>query len=192
VRSLTNYLLFQIGWFTCVSRAAEGDMWTGPLAVLVITALHLLIVVRPSERRWELGYILSIGLVGMLADTGLGLAGATQYPSSEAAWASALAPPWITALWMLFGTMPHHSLSWLAERPGLAVVLGALGGPLAFLGGVRFGAVAHGESAVLTYFALALEYAILTPLMLRFARHRLGNEAPSLEDGLASEADVNL
>jgi len=170
VRNLANYLLFQVGWFACVSRAAHGDMWSGPLVVLVIVALHLLFVVRPSERRWELGYILAIGVLGMLVDTGLGLIGATCYPSSEAVWPARIAPPWITALWVLFGTLPHHSLGWLAGRPALAVVLGAIGGPLSFLGGTRFMAVAPGEAPLLTWVALALEYALLTPLLLHLAR----------------------
>ena len=145
-------------------------MWLGPLAVLAVVTLHLFFVVRPTERRWELGYILVVGLVGMLADTGLGVVGATRYPTSEAVWSLALVPPWITGLWVLFATLPHHSLDWLRGRPLLAAGLGALGGPLSYLAGTRFGAVAVGDEPLLTLGALAIEYALVTPLLLRLAR----------------------
>jgi len=172
MKNLANFVLFQVAWFACVSAAAHGYMWLGPLVVLVAVTLHLLVIADPEERRWELGYILVVGLVGMLADTGLGLLGATRYPSSEAVWSLALAPPWITALWVLFATLPHHSLAWLRGRPRLAVVLGAVGGPLSYLGGTRLGAVAVGDQPLLTWGALAIEYAVVTPLLLGLCRRR--------------------
>ncbi len=145
-------------------------MWLGPIAVLAVVALHLFWITRPAERRWELGYILAVGLVGMLADTLLGALGATRYPTSEAEWSLALAPPWITALWVLFATLPHHSLGWLRSRKLLAAVLGAIGGPLSFLAGTRFGVVAVEDQPLLTWSALAIEYALVTPLLLHVSR----------------------
>ena len=145
-------------------------MWFGPLAILAIVTLHLLFIAHPTKRRWELSYILLVGLVGLLVDTGLGVLGATHYPTSEAVWSPALAPPWITALWVLFGTLPHHSLGWLKGRPGLAVIFGAIGGPLSYLAGTRFGAVGLGDTPLLSWCALAIEYALLTPLLLHFAQ----------------------
>ena len=172
MKNVANFVLFQAAWFACVSAAAQGFMWLGPLVVLVVVTLHLLLIAERTERRWELGYILVVGLVGMLADTGLGLLGATRYPTSEGVWLLALAPPWITSLWVLFATLPHHSLAWLRERPRLTVVLGAVGGPLSYLAGTRLGAVAVGDQPLLTWGALAIEYAVVTPLLLRLARRR--------------------
>jgi hypothetical protein len=170
VKNLANFLLFQAGWFACVMAAADGQLWLGPLAVLGVVVLHLAFVTQPEHRRRELGYIIAVGLLGLLADTGLGWLGATHYPTSEEVGGLSLAPPWIVALWVLFATLPHHSLSWLTKRPWLSVVFGAFGGPLSYLAGVRMGAVAVGESALLTWGALAIEYALVTPLMLHFAR----------------------
>ncbi|MFT5286079.1 MAG: hypothetical protein ACI8TQ_002247 [Planctomycetota bacterium] len=172
MKNLANFILFQVGWFACVMAAGEGHLWLGSIAVLVIVALHLLLITRPSERRWELGYILCVGVIGMLADTGLNLLGATNYPTVETEWSLAFAPPFITALWILFATLPNHSLGWLRGRTLLAVIFGAIGGPLAYLGGTRFGAVAVAEEPLLTYGALALEYAIVTPLLLCLSRRR--------------------
>lgn len=170
MKNVANFILFQAGWFACVSAAAQGRMWLGPLAVLAVVTVHLFLIARPTERRWELRYILVVGLVGMLADTGLGLLGAMRYPTSEAVWSLALVPPWITALWVLFATLPHHSLGWLRTRPYLAAGLGALGGPLSYLAGTRLGAVAAGDQPLLTWGALSIEYALVTPLLLRLAR----------------------
>ncbi|MFT7669815.1 MAG: hypothetical protein ACI8X5_002522 [Planctomycetota bacterium] len=147
-------------------------MWVGPFAVLVIVAVHLLFVAERSMRQGELMFLIIVGLFGMLADTGLGVLGATRYPSSEAAWPFVFVPPFITSLWVLFATLPHHSLSWLRGRPVLAVVFGMIGGPLSFMAGTRFGAVGVGDSAVLTYGSLAIEYGVVMPLLLSLSMRR--------------------
>jgi hypothetical protein len=48
----------------------------------------------------------------------------------------------------------------------LAALLGAVGGPLSYFGGSRLGAVAHADSELFTYGLLALEYAVVTPLLV--------------------------
>lgn len=172
MRNLVNFVLFQVGWFACVLPAAEGRMWLGPLAVAAIVALHLGFVSREGERARELRYVLLVGLLGLVLDTGLRAVGAIRYPTSEAVWSSALAPPWITALWVLFATLPFHSLQWLKGRTALAVGLGAVGGPLSFLAGSRSGAVGFATEPALTWICLAVEYAVVTPWLLHFAPDR--------------------
>ncbi len=170
MKNLGNFLLFQAGWFACVSGAAEGRLWLGPLVAFGVVTIHLMVVARAVNRRREAVYIVAVGLLGVLMDTGLNAIGATRYPLSLEADGVPFAPAWIAALWVLFATLPHHSLSWLAGRPWLAVLLGAVGGPLSYMAGVRMGAVAVGESPLLTWGALAIEYALVTPLLLRYAR----------------------
>jgi Protein of unknown function (DUF2878) len=170
VKNLANFLLFQAGWFACVVAAAQGHMWLGPLAVVAVVGVHLLFVASAPGRGRELKYILVVGLMGSLADTGLSVLGATSYPTSEAPWPWTLVPPWIAALWVLFATLPNHSLAWLIGRPRLAFVFGAIGGPLSYLGGTRLDAVGLGDEPLLTVSALAIEYALVMPLLLHFAR----------------------
>ena len=172
MKGLANFALFQVGWFAAVLTASEGHMWLGPLSILAIVALHLAVLVRPEQRGYELRYILAVGVIGALADSGLKLLGLTMYPSSEAVWTIPTAPPWIVSLWVLFATLPHHSLSWLQGRWRLAAILGAIGGPLSYSAGLGFGVVGLGEQPIWTLGALALEYALVTPLLLRFARTR--------------------
>ena len=80
--------------------------------------------------------------------------------------------PWIAALWFLFATLPYHSLGWLRGHWKLAFALGAIGGPLSYLGGVRMGAVEVGPEPLWTWIGLGVEYAVITPAMLALVRSR--------------------
>jgi hypothetical protein len=80
-----------------------------------------------------------------------------------------IVPPWITALWIGFATLPRFSLAWLRGKPWLAALLGGVAGPLSYLAGVRLGAVAVGAHPLLTFGVLAAEYALVTPLLLLLA-----------------------
>lgn len=144
-------------------------MWVGPVAVLAIVALHLALLTRRRQRSRELGYILAIGALGLVADSLLAALDLIRYPTSTESWPSTIVPPWITALWLLFATLPSHSLGWLRGRYVLAILLGAIGGPLSFLAGERLGAIGPGNYPSWTWLALGIEYATLMPLMLHFA-----------------------
>jgi hypothetical protein len=169
LRNVANFVLFQAGWFAAVAGAAQGRIWIGPAVMALVIAVHIAFV---PDRVRELGYLLFIGLLGTLADTALATLGVIGYPSSNAAWPSTIPPPWISALWIGFATLPRYPLAWLANRTWLAIAFGAAGGPLSYLAGVRMGAVAVGAEPRLTWCALAVEYAIATPMLLRLApRH---------------------
>lgn len=168
MRSLVNVVQFKGFWLAAVWGAAQGVLWAGPVALLVLLVAHLRLV-PAGEREAELRYVLAVGLIGAVLDTGLHAIGATTYPTSAAAWPHLLVPPWIVALWVGFATLPRFSLHWLAGRPWLAVLFGAIGGPLSFLGGTRFGSVAIGDSTWLTLGALSLEYALVMPLLMALA-----------------------
>jgi hypothetical protein len=47
----------------------------------------------------------------------------------------------MVSLWMAFATTLNHSLRWLASRPWVAALAGAIGGPLAYLAGAKLGAL---------------------------------------------------
>jgi len=165
VKSLLNYALFQGVWFAAVWGAAEGRVHLGFLAALAMLAVHLALVAS-TERARELAYVLGFGLVGTAIDSGLRAAGWIAYPTSDA-WMHPTAPPWILGLWLGFAMLPRFSLAWLRPRPVLAAVLGAIGGPLSFFAGTRFGSIEPASSAA--WLALAVEYAALTAIMMRLA-----------------------
>ena len=127
--------------------------------------VHLLWTPRP-ERQRELVFLLAAGSVGSAVDSLLHGAGFIAYPTSHAVWTAGIVPPWITCLWVGFATMPRFSLAWLTRLPWpVAAGFGAVGGGLAFFAGTRLGAIEAGMGPW-TYGALAVEYAVLTPLLV--------------------------
>jgi len=169
VRSLIQFAAFQGLWFAAVLGAARGQPWLGAAVLIPFLALH----------RWGLGLgraevtrAVGLGLLGAALDGVLAGFGLLAYPGSTGDWPPFLVPPWIAALWVAFALLTPISLAWLARRPGLAVVLGAVGGAFSALAGVRMGALALGEPKGLSLAVLALEYAVATPLLLRLVPAR--------------------
>jgi hypothetical protein len=71
----------------------------------------------------------------------------------------------MVALWAEFAIALNVTLRWLKRRPVLAGMLGAVFGPLSFLGGVRLGAARFvDEPAALV--TLACMWAVLMPLVM--------------------------
>jgi hypothetical protein len=172
VRSFLQFVAFQAVWFAAVLGAARGHAWLGPLALVPYLGWML---AREPRRGALASRWLAAGAVGSALDCAFAALGLLRYPSAPPDWPAWLVPPFIVSLWIAFATLPHVSLAWLAPRPTLAAVLGALGGPLSFAAGVRAGAVDHGESAWVTSAVLALEYALATPLLLHWLAPRLAS-----------------
>jgi hypothetical protein len=164
VNNPLNFILFQVGWFACVYPAAHGLEWVGPLVTLGIVALHLVLTpgaLRARYARWLAG----VALIGWTLDSGFKLLGVTSYPTSD----SWLAPVWILSLWLLFALTVHHSLYWLHRFPKVTVLFGLIGGPLAYYSGVRMGATGFAHAPWVSFLGLGIEYAVLTPWLLRAA-----------------------
>ena len=172
-RLILNVAAFQVGWFSCVLGAANGYPWLGPIVVLGVVTLHLLLVHRPGR---ELALILLAGAIGALFDTALVRSGWLSYPNGTI-WDNT-APYWIVALWLSFATTLNLSMRWLRGRPGLAMLFGAIGGPLSYLAGARLGGLEFiDQPAALA--ALALGWALVTPLLVLVSQ-RLDGVEPSM------------
>jgi hypothetical protein len=89
-----------------------------------------------------------------------------RYPSHPDAlfWA----PNWLIMMWALFATTINLSMRWLKGRWALAVFMGAVFGPLAFIGGERLGAVVFLDST-LSMITLSVGWGLLMPLLLWIA-----------------------
>jgi hypothetical protein len=158
-----NFVLFQLGWFACVLFAARGQALWGVAAVLVIVAVHLAF---SEKRNVELKLLVCVSFIGLLWDSLLVSTGWVTYPSGM--FAALLAPSWIVAMWTLFGTLLNRSLVWLRGRTVLAAVFGLVGGPMAYYGGVRLGAIEL-NNAVGALGMQAAGWAVLAPLLIRLA-----------------------
>ncbi|QDV08048.1 hypothetical protein Poly30_35840 [Planctomycetes bacterium Poly30] len=169
---LTSFVIFQVVYTACVLGAARGWLWAGPLSAVLLLPINLRFVPRgsrlPELRLWAL-----VGLIGFVVDSALLRSGLIGFPeitrfAPGAALTGWLVPPWIVVLWIAVGSILHSSLGWLAGKPLLAIVLGAIGGPFSFWSGSRFGAVELPRGN-LTLAALALEYAVIMPVLLALA-----------------------
>lgn len=142
---MLNYLLYQAGWCATVFGAAWGHPWIGTGIALLLMAVHFSLA-HPRRSEWTL--LLVTGAAGLLVDSLQVITGLLHFPTgSIVPW---LCPPWVVVMWMQFGTTFHFSLRWLFDRPRLAALAAAVGGPLAYAAGARIGAVELGEPRALT------------------------------------------
>jgi hypothetical protein len=172
-----NVLMFQIGWFSCVIGAAVARPWLGAGIAVLVVGWHLWRSPRP---RPEIALIGIAALTGMVFDSLLVANGWLQF-AAPVPW-PALAPVWIVALWACFATTLNVSLRWLRGRPVVAALLGACGGPLAYIAGEALGGVTLSASALV---ALAMGWGLMMPLLVRIAARLDGWPQPALRDPVA-------
>lgn len=160
-----NLAGFQLGWFACVLGAAHGMPWLGPLVALPVLGWHLASARRPGRAALLLA---AAALVGLGLDTLL--IRAERIAFAEGVFLEGFAPYWMVVLWALFASTFDVSLRWLRERPALAALFGALGGPLAYWAGGRLGAAVLQEPVWAGLLLVGLLYAVATPFLLLLAR----------------------
>jgi len=161
---LINFMAFQAGWFACVLGGAHQLPWLGTLLVSVIIVLHLS---RASLPRTELLLILIAIAIGSVWDSFLVWRGWLEYPSGTLI--PNTAPHWILAMWAVFATTLNLSLRWLKGRWLIAIIAGAIAGPLAYYAGARLGGVVFTDSTI-ALIALSLGWAVLMPLLVALSQ----------------------
>ncbi len=92
-------------------------------------------------------------------------------------------------MWLVFATTLNVSLRWLRGLPLAALGLGAVGGPLAYWGGERLGAMTFVVPVAATA-AIAVGWVVLTPVLVRLAR-RFDGYAPAAPASRAPRDAVN-
>jgi len=177
MQMLINFIAFQVGWFSSVVGAAREMPWLGPAVVLVVALIHLRQARRP---RLEVGLIVACGILGLLFDSLLVVLGWVAYPSGQLV--ADAAPYWIVTMWMLLATTLNRSMAWLKGRLALATVLGAIAGPLSYLGGERLGGMQFVEIVPAIIF-LAVGWATVMPILVTLADRRNGFRAVAVAQG---------
>jgi Protein of unknown function (DUF2878) len=160
---LINILAFQVSWFAAVLSAANDQAWLGMMVMLTAIALHLGMVRRPLG---EFLLVLCCGVIGAIWDSLLVAKGLVSYTSGMIA--PQLAPYWIVGMWMLFATTLNLSMGWLRQRPCLAILFGAVGGPLAYVTGQKLGGIVLTEPTP-ALLALAVGWGAMMPLLISLA-----------------------
>ena len=131
-----NFAAFQLAWLVAVWGASVGLWWLGPVAVAAWVSAYS--IWRKCTRA-EAPLWLGAGLLGAMTDSLLVWSGAMAFP--ESAGPGFPTTPWMVALWINFAAALRHCMGWLCGRFVLATVFGAIGGPLAYLAGSKFGAL---------------------------------------------------
>ena len=159
-RRLVNFAVFEAAWFACIFGVVHGQPSWGTAAVVAAIAWHVAISARPAS---ELALIAILCAIGLVAESLVVAQGNVAYSAGQPV--SWLAPYWMVALWGEFGIALNVTLRWLKRKPWLAALLGAVFGPLSFMGGVRLGGARFvDESNALV--TLVVMWAVLMPLVM--------------------------
>jgi hypothetical protein len=180
---LLNFGMFKIGWLSSVIGGAQQLPWLGPLAMLFVVAIHLYRAEQPER---ELILVLSCGFIGAVFDSVLVAAGWVTYPSGL--FVESMAPYWIISMWMLFATTLNVSLRWMRGRYLLAVALGAVAGPMAYIGGSKLGGIVFLDRTA-GLVALSIGWAVIMPVLVILAE-RLDGISPGI-DAEAAPAELS-
>ena len=123
-----QFITHQIGWWACVLLMG----WLGPLVMLAFLALHF--YMTRTVWRGEMMIAFVAVIVGICVDNFLHSMGAVEYVGRLRIGS---APLWLVGIWAGFGvTLRHHQSLFVRKWPN-ALLVGSLGGPLAYLGGVK-------------------------------------------------------
>lgn len=152
---LLNYALYQAGWFACVLGASWRHPWVGFVIAVALIGAHLALT---SERRIELRLVMLATAVGAAVELVQIAAGTYRFTSGTLS--AALPPLWLLALWAQLATTFRFSVRAVIVRPWTAVLLGGIGGPLAFIAGERLGAVTLLPPVTLAVLRLSIAWAL--------------------------------
>jgi hypothetical protein len=159
---IINFVLFQLAWFACVVGAAKGMPFTGVIVTLMVIAWHFS---QANQAKPETLLMLSALIIGGTFDQAMLSFQLVNY--MHHGWSESLVPIWILALWLAFTTALNVSLRWMRGNLVVPVIFGAVGGPLAYLGAEKLGAVTLAGTT--SYVALSIGWAIITPLLLNIS-----------------------
>ncbi|MDU9032917.1 DUF2878 domain-containing protein [Pseudomonas corrugata] len=156
---VVNALWLQFGWWICVLGAQRP--WLLPL-VAVGLALHLCLC---PGFKGEVKALLRTALAGCALDSLLGALEVFRFDT----WPL---PLWLALLWLVLASGLRHSLAWAGRPFWRGALLGAMGGPLAYIGGARVADVAMPLGAMETGLLLGAVWTMAFPLLLRIAAWR--------------------
>jgi hypothetical protein len=154
---------YQLVWFAAVVGAGRGLLWPGVAAAGLFAAWRL---IASSCRCIELKLVAVTMALALLLEATWVSSGLIRY---SAPWPLPGAPAWLMALWVAFALTLVPLFGYLQGRPGLAVLVGAVGGPLAYAGAARGHALQFSTPAWRGLAALSLGWALALPALTGLA-----------------------
>ncbi|HEY0561937.1 MAG TPA: DUF2878 domain-containing protein [Methylophilus sp.] len=167
---IINFVLFQAAWLICVLGAAYQLPWLAFVVALILVGMQLVWTPLPAR---ELSLLLIATIIGAVFDQLLLNHGVIQYQAHG--WSGAIVPIWIIGLWIAFASTLNVSLRWLRDYRVAQVLLGVIGGPIAYYAAEKLGAVTVTLTPA-SYIVLAVGWGLVTPLLVHLSRKFDGHE----------------
>ena len=162
MRSIVNFVAFQVGWFAAVLGAGHGMPWLGVVNVPWVLIVN---VAFSADRRQELIVALVAAVMGFVVDTGLVAAGV--FAPVPFLVPRPFSPLWMVMLWVNQATTLNGCMAWLRGRYLAGALFGAIGGPFAYLSGAKLGAATLPSTSGLVI--LGITWACAFPALLAAA-----------------------
>lgn len=156
--TLLNALLFQIGWFSCVMG---GNTIAIAVTAIILYVHHKLAINNLNE--WL--FIFTVASIGLTIDSLLSVSGILLFDS-----VSIGIPIWLFCIWLVFSCTLNHSLKWLSKHLLLAMLMGAIAGPMSYFAGAQLTDVSLATPQIYSLIILACIWATLLPLLMLFTR----------------------
>lgn len=174
---IINFVLFQAAWLVCVLGAANQLPWLAFVVALILVGMQLVWTPQPTQ---ELSLLLIATIIGAVFDQLLLNHGVIQYQAhgwSGAGLTVGIVPIWIIGLWIAFASTLNVSLRWMRDYRLAQVLLGVMGGPLAYYAAQQLGAVTITLTPA-SYIVLAVGWGLVTPLLVNLSRKFDGQSQP--------------
>ena len=168
--NLLNFVFFQGVWFLTVIAAANNSWLPGVIGFIVVLVVHYQLF---STARADCLLAVCAILVGLIIETVFVQTELLVYSAKTPL--AGVVPVWVLILWANFALIMNGCLSWLHGRYILAAILGFLGAPLSYLGGIQLGAAVAGTDLRIVLLSAAFAYAIVTPCFLYMAQRLAGS-----------------
>ncbi len=157
---LVNFVLFQGIWLACILGAANNKM----LSAWILFGTLIYWQSCPKNRSHkDFIFVLTLLPLGLLIDSLWVYLQLIEY--KELIPFNMAAPYWIGILWITFALSLNSSMSWLFEHPKIAIIFGALGGPLSYLAAERLGAITIFDKNI-TLLLLGLSWLLVMLVIL--------------------------
>ena len=154
---VVNVLMFNAAWFAILLTQSSV---IAPMIVALSLFAHFQVM---GKGKPELLLIAGVTFLGFVIDQIL-----FGMDVFNLAGKAAPAPLWLTCLWPVFATTLMHAFDWLQGRVIVSSVVGAVGGCLSYIAGVRLTLIEFG-SGMWGPLIIATLWAIIFPLFLKIS-----------------------
>ncbi|MGM0434146.1 MAG: DUF2878 domain-containing protein [Pseudomonadota bacterium] len=163
MRSLANFILFQLGWFVAVLYPGQLAAFTG----LAIVAAHLMFISAFPQR--EFRFILMATVLGSVLDVLHQNLGILSFPGHEGAYSSGMIPAWLVMLWAIFATAVNHCLYWMRQHRLVLFGLPPFAGALAYAAAEQVGTIEIGYG-LWGIVAIGVGWGLIYPVLVRISQ----------------------